>query len=97
MENTTKKPTNEANVKVTYNIERTNLHDFGYTRAGNVQGDPEVYSSYLERIFNGDLVDESYKGLTEKERSAKKEKIKDLEKALDDTKKTIQGSSRILK
>jgi hypothetical protein len=87
MENTTKKPTNEANVKVTYNIERTNLHDFGYTRAGNVQGDPEVYSSYLERIFNGDLVDESYKGLTEKERSAKKEKIKDLEKVLDDTKR----------
>lgn len=87
MENTTKKTTNEANTKVTYNTERTNLHDFGYTRAGNVQGDPDVYSSYLERILNGDLVDESYKGLTDKERTEKKEKIKVLEKVLEDTQK----------
>lgn len=87
MENTTKKPTNETGTKVVYATERTNLHDFGYTRAGNVQGDPEVYSSYLERILNGDLVDESYKGLTDKERTEKKEKIKELERVLDETKK----------
>jgi hypothetical protein len=85
MENTTKKPTNEANTKVVYATERTNLHEFGYARSGNVQGDPEVYASYLERILNGDLVDESYKGLTDKQRTEKKEKIKDLEKALDET------------
>jgi len=88
MENTTKKPTNEAGTKVVYTADRTNLHDFGYTRAGNVQGDPEVYSSYLERILNGDLVDESYKGLTEKERAEKKEKIKALERVLEETKKS---------
>jgi hypothetical protein len=87
MENTTKKPTNEATTKVVYSTERTNLHDFGYTRAGNVQGDPTVYSSYLERILNGDLVDESYKGLTDKERTEKKEKIKEIEKVLEETKK----------
>jgi hypothetical protein len=87
MENTTKKSTNETGTKVVYATERTNLHDFGYARAGNVQGDPEVYSSYLDRILNGDLVDEAYKGLTDKERSEKKEKIKTLEKVLDETKK----------
>jgi hypothetical protein len=87
MENTAKKPTTEANIKVTYNIERANLHEFGYTRAGNVQGDPEVYSTYLERILNGDLVDESFKGLTDKERTVKKEKIKVLENFLEETKK----------
>ena len=87
MEDTTKKPTHEATTKVVYSTERTNLHDFGYTKAGNVQGDPDVYASYLERILNGDLVDESYKGLTDKERTEKKEKIKELEKVLEETKK----------
>ncbi len=87
MENTTNKPTNNNGTKVVYNTDRANLHEFGYTRAGNVQGDPEVYSSYLERILNGDLVDESYKGLTDKERAEKKEKIKELEKVLEETKK----------
>lgn len=77
----------EENIKVNYTTERTNLHDFGYTRAGNVQGNPEVYGSYLERILNGDLVDEHHKGMTEKEKNDKREKIKELEKVLDETRK----------
>ncbi len=87
MEKTTKQPAGEENVKVNYSAERTNLHDFGYTRAGNVQGNPEIYASYLERILNGDLVDEHHKGFSEKEKSDKREKIKELEKALDETRK----------
>ncbi len=87
MENNSKKSATEEKAKVTYNTERTNLQEFGYTKSGNVQGDPDVYASYLERILNGDLVDEQYKGLSESERKEKREKIKELEKALDDTKK----------
>mgnify|MGYP000944544419 CR=1 FL=1 len=86
MEKNTKTPGDEQ-ASVNYAIEKVNLHDFGYTRAGNVQGNPEVYTSYLERILNGDLVDEHHKGLTEKEKNDKRDKIRDLEKTLDDTRK----------
>ena len=87
MEKTTKPPESEENVKINYAAERTNLHDFGYTRAGNVQGNPEVFASYLQRILNGDLVDEHHKGPTEKEKNDKREKIRELEKVLDETRK----------
>ncbi len=86
MENNSKSVKDEK-PKVTYSAERTNLQEFGYSKSGSVQGDPDVYASYLERILNGDLVDEQYKGLSETERKEKREKIKDLEKTLDDTKK----------
>ncbi|MBN2523668.1 MAG: hypothetical protein JXB24_10370 [Bacteroidales bacterium] len=86
MENNSKSVKDEK-PKITYSAERTNLQEFGYSKSGSVQGDPDVYASYLERILNGDLVDEQYKGLSETERKEKREKIKDLEKALDDTKK----------
>jgi len=86
MENNSKSVKDEK-PKVTYSAERTNLQEFGYSKSGSVQGDPDVYASYLERILNGDLVDEQYKGLSETERKEKREKITDLEKALDDTKK----------
>ena len=87
MEKTTKLPDSEENVKINYAIERTNLHDFGYTKAGNAQGNPEIYASYLQRILNGDLVDEHHKGPTEKEKNEKREKIGELEKVLDETRK----------
>ncbi len=87
MENNTKQSKGDENVKVNYTTERTNLHDFGYTRAGNVQGNPDVYASYLERILNGDLVDEHHKGPSEKEKNDKREKIRELEKVLDETRK----------
>ncbi|MGD2035261.1 MAG: hypothetical protein PVF73_09415 [Bacteroidales bacterium] len=86
MENNSKSA-KEEKPKVTYSAERTNLQEFAYSKSGSVQGDPDVYASYLDRILNGDLVDEQYKGLSENERKEKREKIRDLEKALDDTKK----------
>ncbi|MBN1599178.1 MAG: cell envelope integrity protein TolA [Bacteroidales bacterium] len=80
MENTSKKHNAEDQSKVIYNTERVNLHDFGYAKSGNVQGDPDIYASYLERILNGDLVDENFRGLTEKDRNVKRDRIKELEK-----------------
>jgi len=87
MEKTSKQSNSNETTQVNYTTERTNLHDFGYTRAGNVQGDPEVYASYLDRILNGDLVDEHHKGLTEEQKNKKREKIEELEKVLDETRK----------
>jgi hypothetical protein len=54
---------NENNVNVTYNVDRVNLYDFGYEKSGDAKGDPDVYATYLNRIINGDLVEENYKGL----------------------------------
>jgi hypothetical protein len=87
MEKTMEKSVKEDAVKVVYQIEHINLQDFGYAKSGSVQGDPEVYANYLERILNGEIVDEKYKGLTDKEREAKRDKIKTLEKAYDETAK----------
>lgn len=85
MENTTKKSPAGEKVKAVYHTDKVNLHEFAYSKSGSVQGDPEIYSAYLNRILNGDLVDENYKGLSEKERNEKREKVKALEKAYDDT------------
>ena len=71
---------NENNVKVTHNVDRVNLYDFGYEKSGNVKGDPDVYAAYLDRIINGDLVEESYKGFTEEEKKERLKEIKELEK-----------------
>lgn len=70
----------EVNVKITHNVDRVNLYDFGYEKSGNVKGDPDVYASYLNRIINGDLVEESYKGFTEDEKKERLKQIKELEK-----------------
>lgn len=72
----------KSNVKVTHNIDRVNLYDFAYEKSGSVKGDPDVYASYLERIFNGDLVDESYKGFTDEEKRERVKRIKALEEEL---------------
>lgn len=92
MENSPKKSSQEDKIKISYNTERVNLQDFGYTKSGSVQGDPEVYTSYLERILNGDLVEENYKGLTETQRKEKWEKISELEKVYDET---VKNNSKI--
>jgi len=97
MEKTTQPVTGNENVKINYSAERTNLHDYGYTRAGNVQGNPEVYAAYLQRILNGDLVDEHHKGPSEKEKNDKREKISELEKALDETRKNNAGYEQDIK
>ena len=71
---------NENNVNVTHNVDRVNLYDFGYEKSGNVKGDPDVYATYLDRIINGDLVEENYKGFTEEEKKERLKDIKELEK-----------------
>ncbi|MBN2349785.1 MAG: hypothetical protein JXJ22_13140 [Bacteroidales bacterium] len=65
--------------RVVHQIERVNLYDFGYEKSGNVKGDPEMFSSYLNRIANGDLVEENYQGLTDDEKKVRREEIKVLE------------------
>ncbi len=68
------------NLKAVHHIDRVNLYDFGYEKAGNVKGDPDVFEAFLERIKNGDLVEEKYKGLTDDEKKEMVKVIKDLEK-----------------
>lgn len=69
-------------VKVTHNVERVNLYEFGYEKAGSVKGDPDVYAAYLDRIVNGDLVEESYTGFSDEEKKERVKQIKALEKEL---------------
>ena len=68
------------NAKVTHNVVRVNLYDFGYERSGSVKGDSDVYSNYLDRIINGDLVEENYNGFSEDEKRERIREIKALEK-----------------
>jgi hypothetical protein len=72
----------ELNVKVIHQADRVNLYDYGYEKSGSVKGDPDVYASYLNRIINGDLVEEPYKGFTDDEKKDRLKQIKDLEKKL---------------
>ena len=74
----------EAAFVVTHNVDRVNLYDFGYEKSGTVKGDPDVYGSYLQRILNGDLVAEDYKGLTEEDKKERKVQIKELETQLEE-------------
>jgi hypothetical protein len=79
MENQTKQSSNGDNANVVHQIERVNLYNFGYEKSGNVKGDPDIFSSFLNRIIDGDLVEENYKGLSNEEKTEKREQIKDLE------------------
>ena len=72
--------TKEMNAKVIHHVDRVNLYDFGYEKSGNVKGDPDLYASYLQRILNGDLVEEPYKGFTDEEKKDRTKQIKELEK-----------------
>jgi len=71
--------------KAIHQIEYVNLQEFGYEKSGNVKGDPEIYTSYLNRIFNGDLVDEKFSGLNEDDKPEKRDKLKKLEVKLKET------------
>lgn len=75
----------EMNVKIIHQMDRVNLYDFGYEKSGSVNGDPDVYVAYLNRIINGDLVEEPYKGLTDDEKKDRLRQIKELEKTLKST------------
>lgn len=72
----------ESNESVFHHVDRVNLYDFGYEKSGNVKGDPDVYISYLNRILNGDLVEEPYKGFTDEEKKERIKLIKSLEKQI---------------
>jgi len=71
--------------KAVHQIEYVNLQDFGYEKSGQVKGDPDTYTSYLNRILNGDLVDEKFSGLNEDDRPEKRNKLKQLEAKLEET------------
>lgn len=75
----------ELNVKVVHQPTRVNLYDFGYEKSGSVKGDADVYASYLQRIVNGDLVEEPYQAFTDDEKKAKLKEIKELEKKVKET------------
>ena len=55
-------------VKIVPHIDQVKLYDYGYEKSGNVKGDPDVYASCLQRILNGDLVENDYIGFTDHER-----------------------------
>jgi len=71
--------------KAIHQIEYVNLQEFGYEKSGHVKGDPEIYTSYLNRILNGDLVDEKFSGLNEDDKPDKRNKLKKLEARLEET------------
>jgi len=71
--------------KAIHQIEYVNLQEFGYEKSGNVKGDPEIYTSYLNRILNGDLVDEKFSGLNEDDKPEKRDKLKKNEARLEET------------
>jgi len=73
---------NGSNVRVMHHIDRVNLYDFGYEKSGNANGDPTLYVTYLNRILNGDLVEEPYKGFTDEEKKDRLRQIKELEKGI---------------
>ncbi|MEA3477764.1 MAG: hypothetical protein U9R60_06260 [Bacteroidota bacterium] len=77
-------PTSSKTEKAVHQIDYVNLQEFGYEKSGNVKGDPEVYTSYLNRILNGDLVDEKFSGLNEDEKPEQRSKLKELEGRLDE-------------
>lgn len=87
MKSTTDASSGKENTKVVHAVDYVNLQDFGYEKAGNVKGDPEIYAAYLERIINGDLVVESYRGLTEDQKKDKRARLSELEKELSEIKK----------
>ena len=83
----TKASTRTQTEKAIHQVEYVNLQEFGYEKSGNVKGDPEIYTSYLNRILNGDLVDEKFSGLNEDEKPEKRDKLKKLEVKLGEVSK----------
>lgn len=78
----TKNSSSDNKETVIHQVNRVNLYDFGYEKAGTFKGDPEVFVSFLQRIANGDLVEENYKGLSDDEKKERMQQIKEFEKKL---------------
>jgi len=77
-------PRSAKTEKAVHQVEYVNLQEFGYEKSGNVKGDPDIYTSYLNMILNGDLVDEKFSGLNEDEKPEKRSKLKELEAKLEE-------------
>jgi len=80
MATTTGKSTSDTQEKAVSRIERVDLYNYGYEKSGAAKGDPEIFETYLSRIANGELVEESYKGISDDEKKERREQIKELEK-----------------
>lgn len=80
MTTTSEKTASDTSEIAVSRIERVDLYHYGYEKAGSSKGDPEIFETYLNRIANGELVEESYKGLTDDEKKERREQIKILEK-----------------
>jgi hypothetical protein len=85
METTELKVMADTDVKVVHHVDRVNLYDFGYEKSGSTKGDSDAYVSYLNRILNGDLVENDYNGLSEDEKKLRGKQIKELEARLRET------------
>src|SRR4029079_10045853 len=72
----------EVEPKIIHHVDRVNLYDFGYEKSGSVKGDPDLYVAYLNRILNGDLVENDYSGFNDAERKERIKQIKELESKL---------------
>ncbi len=87
-----KSSTSTQTEKAVHQVEYVNLQDFGYEKSGNVKGDPEIYTSYLNMILNGDLVDEKFSGLNEDEKPEKRDKLKKLQARLEE----VSGQNEVI-
>ena len=75
--------------RVTSKQERVKLYDYAYEQSGKVMGDPDIFVSNLQLIYNGDLVEPDYKGFSDEEKVERVNQIKELEKEL----KTSQAAN----
>lgn len=82
----------EVEPKVIHHVDRVNLYDFGYEKSGSVKGDPDLYAAYLDRILNGDLVEEKYNAFTDDE---KKEKVKEIKRLETQLKKNGEANAKV--
>lgn len=78
----TREVVKEGSAKIIHHVDRVNLYDFGYEKSGSVKGDPDIYAAYLNRIINGDLVEEGYQGFTPEEKGERLKLLKELERDL---------------
>ncbi|GHN02180.1 hypothetical protein WSM22_36690 [Cytophagales bacterium WSM2-2] len=72
----------EVEPKIVHHVDRVNLYEFAYEKAGSAKGDPDLYVSYLNRMLNGDLVENNYSGFTDEEKKERIKQIKELEAQL---------------
>ncbi|HEY8937385.1 MAG TPA: hypothetical protein VIM65_19300 [Cyclobacteriaceae bacterium] len=72
----------EQDQKVFHQVDRVDLYHFGYETSGSVKGDADVFVSYLNRILNGDLVENKYNGFSDDEKKERIKQIKELEAQL---------------